>query len=132
MLEEIEKLEPGMSGFRSVAARRSLEQKKQLQEDFVKMESSRSVGETKARILLKRRNIVEPTFRDVVEEFANNRGVFFQPKIGVNARKDGKQIFLFGTQSIYLQDDVVFCYNKKDSTWKPVSLDQIIGIAAFN
>ena len=132
MLEELEKLEPGMNGFRSVAARRSLEQKKQLQEDFVKMESSRSsVGETKARIVLQRRNIgVEPTFRDVVEEFANDHGVFFQPKIGVNARKDGKQIFLFGTLPIYLQDDVVFCY--KDSTWKPVSLDQITGIAASN
>ncbi|OEU06881.1 hypothetical protein FRACYDRAFT_252511 [Fragilariopsis cylindrus CCMP1102] len=133
ILEELEELEPGTSGFRSVAARRSLEQKKQLQEDFVKMESRSSVGETKARILLQRRNVgVEPTFRDVVEEFANDRGVFFQPKIGVNARKDGKQIFLFGTLPIYLQDDVVFCYNKKDSTWKPVSLDQIIGIAASN
>ncbi|MGK3761135.1 MAG: hypothetical protein ACI8RD_013453, partial [Bacillariaceae sp.] len=127
MLEELEELEPGMSGFRTVAARRSLEQKKQLQEDFVQMES-RSAGETKARILLKRRNIAEPTFRDVVEEFAFDRGVFFQPKIGTNARKDGKQIFLFGTLPIYLQEDVVFCY--KDSTWRPISLDQIVGIAS--
>jgi len=127
MLEELDPLEPEISGFRTIAARRSLEQNQSLQEDFVRMES-RSAGETKARILLKRRNIVEPTFREVVEEFANDRGVLFQPRLGANGRKDGKQIFMFGTLPIYLEGDVVFCY--KDAIWRPVSLDQIVGMAS--
>eukprot|EP00751_Fragilariopsis_kerguelensis_P048248 CAMPEP_0171039966 /NCGR_PEP_ID=MMETSP0736-20130129/44340_1 /TAXON_ID=186038 /ORGANISM="Fragilariopsis kerguelensis, Strain L26-C5" /LENGTH=130 /DNA_ID=CAMNT_0011487089 /DNA_START=273 /DNA_END=662 /DNA_ORIENTATION=+ len=128
-LEELEKLEPPdeMNGFsfRTATSRRIVEQKNQLHDEYVKMESQ-SAGETRARILLKRRNnLIEPIFRDVVEEFANDSGVLFQPRVGANARKDGKQIFLFGNVPIYLEEDVVFCCdNNKESIWKPISLDQ--------
>jgi len=129
-LEELDQLEPQVHGFRMISARRFLEEKQALQEDFVRMES-RSEGETRARIVLKRRNVTEPTFREVVEEFANDRGVLFRPRIGANSlSRDGKQIYLFGGLPIYLEGDVVF-YNN-NSTWRPLSLDQLMGVVASN
>jgi len=125
--QELEKLEPQRTGYRTVTARRIMEQKSQVQEDYVRMET-KSHGESMARIRLQRRNVPEPTFRDVVEEMAKERGILFQPRMGANSRKDGKQIFLFGSFPIYMEGDVVFCF--QDSTWKPVSLDQLVESAA--
>jgi hypothetical protein len=125
-VEELECLLPGKISYRSVLARRALEQKKHVQEEYVRMDG-RSQGETTARIRLQQRNVMEPTFRDVVEEFAKSRGVLFQPRMGSNALKDGKQVYLFGTLPVYLEGDVVFCY--KDSTWKPISLDRLVEMA---
>jgi tuftelin-interacting protein 11 len=126
-MEELEDLEPERVGYRSILARRSLEEKQKVQEAFVKMDTT-SLGETTARIRLQRRNVVEPTFRDVVEELARERDVIFQPRMGANALKDGKQVFLFGPLPMYVDGDVVFCY--KDSSWKPVSLDQLVEMAS--
>ncbi|KAG7349995.1 GC-rich sequence DNA-binding factor-like protein [Nitzschia inconspicua] len=116
-------LEPERLGYHSVLARRSLEEKQKVQEAFVKMDST-SLGETAARIRLQRRNVAEPTFRDVVEELARERDIVFQPRMGANATKDGKQVFLFGDLPMFMEDDVVFCYI--ESSWKPISLDLLV------
>ncbi|KAG7373746.1 hypothetical protein IV203_012841 [Nitzschia inconspicua] len=116
-------LEPERLGYHSVLARRSLQEKQKVQEAFVKMDYT-SLGETAARIRLQRRNVAEPTFRDVVEELARERDIVFQPRMGANATKDGKQVFLFGELPMFMEDDVVFCYI--DSSWKPISLDLLV------
>ena len=89
---------------------------------------SRSTSETEARIRLRRLNVHTPTFRDVVEEFARERGILFRPRMGVNSHKDGKQVFLFGGKPIYLEGDVI--YFADQSKWKPVSLDELLRIVA--
>jgi hypothetical protein len=105
-----------------VSTRRAKEKQRDVQEDFVRMES-KSASEIEARIRLQRRNVQTPTFRDVVEEYAKERGILFQPRMGVNALKDGKQVFLFGKAPIYMVGDVI--YGFKDSDWQPISLDQL-------
>jgi hypothetical protein len=90
------------------------------------------MGESRARAVLREhRNIPEPTFREVVETFAGEKGVVFRPKPG--ARVDGKPVYLFGDRSIYLEGDVVFCHDGKNSSendpWRPVSLDRLGAIA---
>jgi len=128
--DALDSLEPEPQGFRAISARRSLEEKQAHREEFVKLES-RSEAESRARTVWKRKHNhsnAEPTFREVVEELAYEKGVVFRPRLGANALKDGKQTYLFGDVPMYLEDDVVFCH--KDSDWRPVSLDQLMGIAS--
>jgi tuftelin-interacting protein 11 len=121
--EELEEHQPPKTNFQVVSARRANEQRHQVQEDFVRMES-RSASETEARIRLRRRNVHTPTFKDVVEEFANERGILFRPRmVGAKSLKDGKQVFLFGGTSIYMEGGVI--YASKNSDWKPTSLDRL-------
>lgn len=139
--EALDSIEPIPQRFRAISARRSLEEKRALREEFVTMES-RSEAETRARMVWKRKHNnnnsnhsnAEPSFREVVEELAHDKGVVFRPRLGANALKDGKQIYLFGNVPMYLEDDVVFCHGGSDSHshshWKPVSLDQLAGIAS--
>ena len=120
--EHLDEMQPSITNFRVVAARRTKEKQREIEEDFTRIES-RSASEIEARIRLQRRNIQTPTFRDVLEEFANERGILFQPRIGVNSRKDGKQVFLFGETPIYMVGDVIYAF--KQATWQPVALDQL-------
>jgi len=120
--EHLDEMQPSITNFRVVAARRTKEKQREIEEDFTRIES-RSASEIEARIRLQRRNIQTPTFRDVLEEFANERGILFQPRIGVNSRKDGKQVFLFGDTPIYMVGDVIYAF--KQATWQPVALDQL-------
>jgi len=64
------------------------------------------------------------TFREVVEDFANHQGIPFHPKLGTNARKDGKTIFMFGHKQVYIDSNVVFT-NEGDQ-WVPSSLSELI------
>jgi hypothetical protein len=122
LLQELDLLEPEVQGFYMIRGRRSMEEKQKLREDYAVMQS-RSKGESRARVILQHRNIPEPTFREVVEAFAGDRSVVFRPKHG--ARRDGKQIYLFGDRAIYLEGDVVFCHDGDSNSWRPVSLDQL-------
>mmetsp|Transcript_37217 Transcript_37217/g.90408 ORF Transcript_37217/g.90408 Transcript_37217/m.90408 type:complete len:97 (+) Transcript_37217:2739-3029(+) len=79
--------------------------------------------EMETRVRLQRRSVGTLTFREVVEEFAKNEGIPFQPRVGSNTMKDGRQIFQFGNTSIYIEGDVVFALKGKD--WIPVPLDQL-------
>ena len=129
---ELDRLRPEVSGFYAIRARRALEHQRGIGEEFAAMES-RSEAESRARIRLHRQrnrgDAPEATFREVVEAFAVDRGVAFRPKPGASSRRqDGKQIYLFGDRSIYLEGDVVFCHD--GGTWKPVSLDKLGGMVS--
>jgi tuftelin-interacting protein 11 len=124
----IEELQPMESTYQKVLARRSMEERQRVQDDYVKMDA-RSASETTARIRLQRRQRnSEPTFQEVVEELARERDIVFQPRMGSNSTKDGKQVFLFGSLPLYLDGDVVFCL--MEAKWKPVSLDRLVEMAA--
>jgi len=125
-LNEVESLQPisNRNNYYVVAARRNKERQAQVQDDLLGMES-RSKMELDARIRLRRRQQVDtPTFRDVVEEFAREQGIVFQPRMGGKAWKDGKQIFLFGNVPVYIEGDVIYA-NQSNTDWRPTSLDQL-------
>jgi len=64
------------------------------------------------------------TFRDVVQDVAAHHEIPFHPKIGQMSSKDGKQIFLFGNEQIYIDRDVVFAL--RESQWIPTTLDDLV------
>ena len=130
--DQLEQLNCPSTTYRAVLARRIKERKDDIEDDMVRLET-RSAAETDTRIhLRKRRNIASATFREVVEEFANERGLLFQPKVGANSLKDGKQIFLCGGDRggnrtpIYLDGDVIFAQTDGlGSSWRPIPLEQL-------
>jgi hypothetical protein len=120
--DTLDDMRPPHASFRVALARRVKEKQRRVEDDLLRMESQGGSA-VEARIRLQHRNAHTPTFRDVVEDFAKERDVLFQPRMGTKATKDGKQVFLFGEVPIYLISDVVFAF--KDSDWLPVSLDQL-------
>ena len=124
---ELEFLYPTTTNYHVVSVRRIKEQQSQAEDEFVRMES-RSTPEIEARLRLRRRQVDTPSFREVVEEFARERGILFQPRMGAKALKDGKQVFLFGEKPIYIEGDVV--YNLQGGNWRPISLDQLMDASA--
>jgi GC-rich sequence DNA-binding factor-like protein len=123
-MKDVEGLLPPHTNYFVASARRNKAQQQQLQDDIVRMES-RSKLEVDARIRLRRRQVDTPTFRDVVEEFARERDILFQPRMGAKALKDGKQVFLFGSVPIYIEGDVIYA-NLQALDWRPTSLDQLM------
>ena len=119
----LDDLRPLRTNFHVALAQRLKARKQQVEESLLQAES-KNVGETAARIRLQRRNIHTPTFRDVVEEFASENEILFQPRLGANSTIDGKQVFLLGKTPIYLDSDVVFAF--KDNEWRPSSLEQLM------
>jgi tuftelin-interacting protein 11 len=127
---------PTGTNYRSVLVRRKKEAKRKAADDLLRMEESLDNG-IDARVRLHHRNqndnIIKlgshhvPTFRDVVEEYASSRDILFQPRMGINATKDGKQVFLFGSVPIYLDANVAYAFRNND--WLPMSLDDIAKIA---
>jgi len=113
------------TNFKIVAARRAREKQRKYDEGIIRNQFL-SAKELETRVRLQRRSVDTPTFREVIEEFAKNEDISFQPRMGSNTMKDGRQIFLFGVTSIYIEGDVVFALKDKD--WLPVALDQL---AAF-
>ena len=63
------------------------------------------------------------TFLEVVESFARQREIEFLPKSGSNAKVDGKSVWLFGGQSVYLDRNAVFAL--KGNKWQPISLEHL-------
>ena len=56
---------------------------------------------------------------------------YSDPRLGANATKDGKPIFLFGDIPVYFDSNVIFAL--RDSQWRPLSLDQLAdGIVVAN
>ncbi len=113
-------------GFHNIRKRRFMESAEKTRAKAM----GESRGETRAKAVLRKRNILEPTFREVVEAFAADRGVIFRPKSGLE--RDGKPIYLFGNKSIYLEGDVVFYQDDRNRnvSWRPISLDQLGAMAS--
>ena len=130
--EEIHR--PQATNYRVVLSRRSAEERKRINEDLSRMNTSglapsdqvRSDANREARARLAALNSHAPTFRDVVEEFARERDMLFQPRIGSSKATlvNGKQVFLFGTIPVYLDSNVVFALSPSKK-WEPISLEEL-------
>lgn len=119
------------SNYRIVVARRKAEVKRQAADDLLRMEeSSNAANGVEARVRLNQSNTVRsgggtPTFKEVVAEYARERDILFQPRMGNKAfNNDGKQVFLFGTVPIYLDNNVAYA-REGSGEWKAMSLDAI-------
>jgi hypothetical protein len=88
--------------------------------------TSRDMNGIEARVRLNHNNVQArpPSFRDVVEEYARERDILFQPRMDNNGLKDGKQVFLLGKVPIYLDANVAFAWHGSGE-WRPMSLDEI-------
>uniref|UniRef100_A0A7S3JUS2 G-patch domain-containing protein n=1 Tax=Aureoumbra lagunensis TaxID=44058 RepID=A0A7S3JUS2_9STRA len=64
------------------------------------------------------------TFTDVVTRFAQDNDLVFAPKLGRSL--DGKQVYSFGTASIYIDKDVIFIFDPTKQTWNPISLEDLL------
>lgn len=131
-------LAPAATNYHTVLARRKAEAKRQAADDILRMDesgvavdssSSRDANGIEARVRLNHHNynnphVRAPTFRDVVEEYARERDILFQPRMGNNAWKDGKPVFLFGKLPIYLDANVAFA-SQGSGEWQPMSLAEI-------
>jgi tuftelin-interacting protein 11 len=119
---DLEEYLPLPSNYTTVLARRQQEARINLHQELRNMDMTSSSNGIPNRIMPRRKG--EPaTFRDVVEEFAKHHSVVFLPRVGANATKDGKPVFMFGDVSIYFDSNVIFAL--RQSEWKPLSLDQL-------
>jgi tuftelin-interacting protein 11 len=122
-MDGLDALVPSEMTFRGVLARRAKEEKQRISDDLVRMEGGAADLDMEARVRL-RRSGQTPTFREVVEAFADERSISFKPRTGCNATKDGKQIFVFGEIPIYFDNNVVFAL--KDGDWSAISLQHLV------
>jgi tuftelin-interacting protein 11 len=120
--DELDEIAVTNSNFRVVLARRTKEEQRSSEVEFIRFQSQ-SVSEIEARIRLQRRSVHTPTFKEVVEEFAKEKGILFQPRMGSNALKDGRQTFQFGETPIYIEGDVI--YASKGHNWQAIALDEL-------
>jgi hypothetical protein len=118
---DLEEYLPLPSNYTTVLARRQREARTKLDQELRKMDITSSNG-IPNRTMPRRKG--EPaTFRDVVEEFAKDHSVIFLPRVGANATKDGKPVFMFGDVPIYFDSNVIFALLKAE--WKPLPLEQL-------
>ena len=70
-------------------------------------------------------NRTEASFQEVVEAFANQRGIAFHPKTktGSNSMIDGKPVFMFGDHPVYLDKNVILALG--GSNLQPISLEHL-------
>jgi tuftelin-interacting protein 11 len=147
-LDALPHLEPPSRGaldssFPSVLARRTTTMKKREQADLFRALHSHDASadpnaiRAEARIRLKQASSsrAPPTFREVVAEFAAEHDILFQPKILSSsagtvapASVDGHPVFTFGTKQIYLDANVVYCYEKPQQ-WTPIALADLVNLA---
>lgn len=120
--DDIDDFQPSPSTYQTVLARRTKEERLKLERELQTMDMEPSNNGIPNRTRPLRQG--EPaTFRDVVEEYAKDHGILFRPRLGANATKDGKPIFLFGDIPVYFDSNVIFAL--RDSQWRPLSLDQL-------
>jgi len=112
------------TNYRIVLARRKSEAKRNAADDLLRMEETASNG-VEARVRLNHISGRTPTFREVVEEYARERDILFQPRMGSKALKDGKQVFLFGKIPLYLDTNVAYALLDGSGEWKAMPLDAI-------
>jgi tuftelin-interacting protein 11 len=62
------------------------------------------------------------SFRELLEQYAADSDILFEPKGHQNYR--GKQLYLFGGVTLYIDNDVI--YTKVKESYQPVSLDELI------
>jgi hypothetical protein len=63
------------------------------------------------------------SFAEVVADFARHHDISFYPKVGSNATKDGKKVFMFGNHPVYFDKNVLFTL--RGEAWQPISLEHL-------
>ena len=66
------------------------------------------------------------SLKEVVEEFASDKGIEFTPQLG--RYHDDKPIWKFGDRSIYFDQNVIFLYTNEGKIWKPIGLEDLAAI----
>ena len=66
-------------------------------------------------------------FHDVVARFAEDNDLVFLPKHG--RLHDGKQLFAFGSATIFLDRNVTFVLDPQSRTWTPMPLEDLLLLA---
>ncbi|XP_054159386.1 tuftelin-interacting protein 11-like [Oppia nitens] len=66
-------------------------------------------------------------FRQLVERRAEDKGILFMPI--ANRLYEGKQVYKFGKQIIFIDRQVLFIMNSNDNKWIPTSLQSLIDSA---
>jgi hypothetical protein len=112
---------PPAVNYRTALARRVVEDRRKAADDLTRLENTGDIS-IDTRVRLNRKGLV-PTFRDVVEQYATERGILFQPRMGHGSKKDGKQVFLFGDAPIYMDANVIYVFASGD--WRPISLGDL-------
>jgi tuftelin-interacting protein 11 len=112
---------PPAVNYRTALARRVVEDRRKAADDLTRLENNGDIS-IDTRVRLNRKGLV-PTFRDVVEQYATERGILFQPRMGHGSKKDGKQVFLFGDAPIYMDANVIYVFASGD--WRPISLGDL-------
>lgn len=74
------------------------------------------------------------SFKEVVESFAERSGLPFHPKHGSDQLVEGKQLYLFGTLSCYIDQNILFVQSGKSTSgnsrvWRPVDLEEALVMA---
>jgi len=65
------------------------------------------------------------SFKESVERIAAMNDIAFVPNFQ-RGRQDGKEVYSFGPVSIYLDEGAVYYFRVEDSTWQPISLQDLI------
>jgi hypothetical protein len=63
------------------------------------------------------------SLKATIEKFAEKNGYCFLPKTGHFI--DGKQIWKFGNRLLYIEKDVLFVKNTVDTSWLPITLEDL-------
>uniref|UniRef100_A0A6G3MJI2 Tuftelin-interacting protein 11 (Trinotate prediction) n=1 Tax=Henneguya salminicola TaxID=69463 RepID=A0A6G3MJI2_HENSL len=68
------------------------------------------------------------TFKEIIEKEATINGIIFTPT--VKKRPDGKTIYHFGGNNIYIDRDVIFIEKSPNQPWVPISINNLISASS--
>lgn len=75
-------------------------------------------------------NYSTTNFKDVIEQYAGERGILFKPTSKGRNLMDGKTYYCFGNAIIYIDRSVIFVNNKEADVWAPISLQDLIDMVS--
>jgi hypothetical protein len=146
-LETLNKLEPpaatATTSYQVILARRVAQQKQRAGADLMRvLHQDDELAEARVRLLQSTSSTTRgtargPTFREVVAEYAREHDILFQPKISGSsiggggtssggAMVDGHPVFVFGSIPVYLDSNVVYCYDPPRQQWQPIALQELV------
>jgi tuftelin-interacting protein 11 len=66
-------------------------------------------------------------FKQLIAKKADESGILFMPV--PNKTYDGKQVYQFGKQRVYIDRSVVFVFHSNSNQWSPISIQSLIDSA---
>ncbi|CAI5443303.1 unnamed protein product [Caenorhabditis angaria] len=74
-----------------------------------------------------RPQVQQISLKDAIEMTAARNGFTYHPQ--KDRFKDGRQVYWFGTVSMYIDSGMVFVMDPKEFVWRPTGLDELIRLA---